>query len=56
MYIFTMIPDNENPYEKSHVTIETWEVSTDELIREFGNFLIACGHSKEVVDGIIAEM
>jgi len=50
MYVFTMIPEGDNPYEKSHITIETREVSTNGLLEEFRLFLIACGHSPENVE------
>ena len=44
MYIMTRVPDNENPYDNTTVTVETREVSTVELIKLFGDFLVACGH------------
>jgi len=39
--------------ETTTVTVETREVLTTELIRIFGDFLVACGHSKENVDAVI---
>ena len=45
MYTMTYTPDDET----TTVTVETKEVLTTELIRIFGDFLIACGHHPDNV-------
>ena len=56
MYIFTSIPEEDNPHDNTHYTVETYEERTVELMRLFGCFLVACGHSKEIIDEILGEL
>ena len=53
MIIITHIPDEDNPYDTTRVKFETWEIRTDKLMELFGDFLVGCGHSKELIDDIL---
>lgn len=52
MYIFKSTKDPDNEYHITDITFEIETESKDELIEEFGRFLLACGFqlSKDDLD------